>query len=162
MFTRGVPLALLFSKWLVDVHRQKHLQPERKILLHAKLGAVERGESGETLTQSSGRTVATVCIVMSVAVYAVTPTTGLCCCFSAALQRPAPPLAHNFRPVSPATRVSAHGEQPTSPDESFCQYSHDHWEREGERREEKRGRRREMGERKVTLAHISLIYLAEA
>ncbi len=85
----------------------------------------ERKKERETLTQSLENCV-TVCIVMSAAVYAVTPSSGLCCCFSAALQRPAPPLAHNFRLVSPATRVSAHGEQPTSPDESFCQYSHDH------------------------------------
>lgn len=68
----------------------------------------------------------TVCIVMTAAVHAVTPSLDLCCCFSAALQRPALPLAHNFRLVSPATRVSAHREQPSSPDESFCQYSHAH------------------------------------
>lgn len=49
-----------------------------------------------------------VCIVMSAAVCAVTGSTGLCCCFSAALQSPVLPLAHNFRLVSPATRVSAH------------------------------------------------------
>lgn len=55
--------------------------------------------------------------------------------FFAALQSPALPFAHNFRLVSLATRVSAHEEQPTSPDESFCKFSHDHWEGE-------RGRRR--------------------
>ena len=104
-----------------------------------------------------GRTVATVCIVMSVAVYAVTPTTGLCCCFSAALQRPAPPLAHNFRPVSPATRVSAHGEQPTSPDESFCQYSHDHWEREGEERGKERETERDGRARSNSRPYITYI-----
>lgn len=75
----------------------------------------------------------TVCTMMSAAVYTVTLSTDLSCCFSAALQSPAPPLAHNFRMVSPATRVSAHGQQPTFPDESFCQYSHDPKERERER-----------------------------
>lgn len=55
------------------------------------------------------------CIVMTVAAYAVTPSSGLCCCFSAALQRRVLPLAHNFRLVSPATGVSAHGEQPFFP-----------------------------------------------
>lgn len=65
---------------------------------------------------------------MSAAVCAVSPTTGWRCCFSAALQSPALPFVHNFRLVSLATRVSAHEEQPTSPDESFCKYSHDHSE----------------------------------
>lgn len=73
----------------------------------------------------------TVSIVMTAAVCAVTPSSGLCCCFFTALQRRSLPLAHNFRLVSQATRVSAHGEQPSFPAESFCQYSHDHQEREG-------------------------------
>lgn len=112
-------LLMLTSKQL-----QPHWNPPthpQEVLSVCVMSSGER----ETLTQSLDNSVR-VCIVSGAGVYAATPTTGLCCCFSAALQRPAPPLAHNFRPVSPATRVSAHGEQPTSPDESFCQYSHDH------------------------------------
>lgn len=77
-----------------------------------------------------------LCIVMSAAACADSASTGWRCCFSAALQSPALPFAHNFRLVSLATRVSAHEEQPTSPDESFCKYSHDHWGREREEERE--------------------------
>lgn len=109
-------------------------QRELKSACFISSGETERGKARkrETLTQSLENCV-TVCIVMRAAVHAVTPSSDLCCRFSAALQRPAPPFAHKFRLVSPATRVSAHGEQPTSPDESFCQYSLDHYRKEGER-----------------------------
>lgn len=111
------------SKWLVDVNTPQH-QCNSPTHQSKRCFKKKKGE-GEERARDSWRTVH---ITMSAPLYTITPSIGLCYCSSAALQNPVLLFAHNFRLVSLATTVSAHGEQPTSPDESFCQYSHDHLE----------------------------------
>lgn len=118
VFTRGLPL--LSDLLVVTRNSSRHSET----CLHNKYFL--RQDRKEEKERATATEIVKLCIVRGAAVYAITPSSGLCCCFFAALQRPVLPLAHNFRLVSLATRVSAHGEQLTSLDESLCQYSHDH------------------------------------
>ena len=139
----------------------KHLQPEWETLLHTELGAAERGESGETLTQSSEGPLR---LCVSWWVLLCMPSLQLQACAAVFLLH-----CRGLRRLSlttldrfPRQPGCLHMESNQLPQMRAFVSTVTITGKERERREEKRGRRREMGEHEVTLAHISLIYLAEA